>query len=297
MNEFLVKIKKHVLSGTGVLVLAVLLLLFGAVRSVRLGNGFLFIPSFTPTPTETPTPTDIPVPTETPTPIPTFDETAFAAAFYAEVTQTAEVYQLMQTPTATSVIPDTELYSGLKMVNPADGKTLYYVKTDNDREQYGFWIDWTEVTNDEYRICARLELCTSPESAVCSGVSYYSEPAYHDFPVVNISRKQASAYCAWAGMELMTFRDWQTAVDVIRDETGNYDQADTMPLGNSSGHSNLLGNVWEWTADKTASGKGIIAGGSWKTSVQDIRAGKFGEIDITSSADDLGFRCVKRVSR
>ncbi len=291
----------------------IIILLLGAVHSVRIGNGFLFIPSFTPTLTETPTPTIEPtatnttvltdtavptattVPTDTPTPIPTFDETAFADAFYNSVTQTADFYRLMQTPTVTPTVPDGELRTGLKMVNPADGKTLFFVETADNYGQHGFWIDWNEVSNDEYRLCARLEFCSSPQSYLCSDVDYYSEPEYHNYPVVNITKEQASAYCAWAGMELMTVEDWLAAADVIKAETGNFDLVNKMPLENNSENSNIIGNVWEWTPDKNRGGDLIIVGGSWKTAVQDIRIKKNGELRPDTAADDVGFRCVRHV--
>ena len=302
MNELPGKIKKAVLSKTGILSLLIVILLAGAIHSVRVGNGFLFIPAYTATPTETPTATieptasNTPVPTETPTPVPTFDETAFADAFYTSVTQTADVYWLMQTPSATPVIPEQELYTGLKMINPADGKTLFYIRTSDMRGQYGFWIDWNEISNEEYRICARLELCTPPQSVVCSGMDYYSDPDFSNYPVVNITRDQASAYCAWAGMELMTVNDWRTAAEVMQTVNGNYDQLSLMPAENTSESSNIIGNVWEWTSDRNSKGAGIIAGGSWKSSVQDIKAGKTAEFDMNAVAEDLGFRCVKRIS-
>lgn len=299
MVEIMKIIKKQMISKTGILCVLVLILLIGAVHSIRIGNGFLFIPAYTPTSTETPTATIMPSATNTasPTvsPAPTFDQTAFVDEFYTVVTQTADVVRLMQTPTVTPTVPDSELSTGLKMVNPADGKTLFFIETKDNYRQHGFWIDWNEVSNDEYRVCVRLEFCPPPQSSLCSGVNYYTEPEYHNYPVVNITEEQASAYCAWAGMELMTVADWMAAADVMKDDAGNYDQENSMPFENTSELSNITGNVWEWTSDKNRTGEYIIAGGSWKTSVHDISAGKNAEVKPDTAAEDLGFRCVKRV--
>ena len=301
MSKVLERIKDKALLVTGILSVLVVILLIGAIHSIETGSGFLFIPSFSPTPTATPTATIAPVftstavPTEIPTPEPTFDKTAFAEAFYLQVTQTSDYYWLMQTPLATPTIPDAELYTGLKMVNPADGKTLLFIKTENIRTQTGFWIDWNEISNDEYRICARLEFCSPPQSSVCSGVDYYDSPEYWNYPVVNITREQAASYCSWAGMELMSLRDWRDAVAVMRSDSENYDQIAHMPLENGMKASNILGNVWEWTSDNGNNGKALIAGGSWKTALQDVESGNTGESDPDKAFEDLGFRCVKRI--
>ena len=73
----------------------------------------------------------------------------------------------------------------------------------------------------------------------------------------------------------------------------NTDMTGQMPLDNDD--PDIIGNVWEWTRDLTVSGKGIIAGGSWKTSVSDIRMGRAGSMLPAKYAEDLGFRCVRYV--
>ncbi|MBQ6508904.1 MAG: SUMF1/EgtB/PvdO family nonheme iron enzyme [Flexilinea sp.] len=254
------------------------------------------IPTETSMPTETQAPTDTPtpVPTATATALPTFDETAFVAAFYTNVTETAEAFALLQTPSATPVIPDRDLRTGLETDNPGDGKTLYYVKTDRRSRHLGFWIDWNEVTNGEYRRCVEAGACTEPIAYDCAGISgYYDAEEFSTFPVVNVTRRQAADYCAWAGMELMSLKDWQAAAAVMDTGDANTDMTGQMPLDN--GGPNIIGNVWEWTRELSDDRKGIIIGGSWKTAASDIRMGRIGSMLPANYAEDLGFRCVRYV--
>lgn len=315
------------LCAAAVLLGVTVILTAGAVRSVRNGSGFLFIPSvtatstntatvtFTPEPTDTALPTETPtstasptltdtpaatftvtaapLPTETDTPVPTFDGTAFAGAFYAEVTQTAEALLLMQTPTATEVIPDADLYTGLEMVNPQDGSKLYYVRSDESLRKPGFWIGRNEVSNREYRMCVEAGACSEPKSFDCAGrEDYYLQQEYAACPVVNVTRKQAEEYCRWAGMGLMSLLEWRTALSAMPGGQ-NYDGRTEMPR--SDGEPDLLGNVWEWTEDSVHPGAGIIAGGSWKTSLADIRMLRNAEMSAFQYSDDVGFRCVRRI--
>lgn len=250
--------------------------------------------TMTPAPTDTPTLTDTPTPTETATPLPTFDETAFVAAFYRNVTETAEAFALLQTPTATPEIPDRDLRTGLEMVDPVDGKTLFYVKTDRRSGHLGFWIQWSEVTNDEYSRCVEEGACSRPMAFKCAGNSgYYISEEFRSYPVVNITRRQAADYCSWVGMELMSLQDWEAAADVMDTVDVNMDMLGKMPLDN--GAPNIIGNVWEWTKDSSDGVRAIIAGGSWKTSSSDIRMKRVGSLLPERYAEDLGFRCVRYV--
>ena len=302
----------------------ILLLAGGAADSVKRGAGFLFIPSFTPSATNTltpsatftntatekptatftltpsmtpePTATATLIPTDTPTPLPTFDETAFAGAFYQEMTATAEAYLFMQTPSLTPTLPDHELLTGLRMVNLTDGKELMFVRNDSDKTRFGFWVDRNEVTNAEYRACVASGNCSAPLSGSCAGeMYYYEDEAYNEYPVVNVTRVQASDYCSWAGMRLISLKDWETAADIAEDKGGNYDRVFNQPMKNSPDASHFYGNVWEWTSDSDSSGEGVIAGGSWKTSLRDIHGKRIGKISAQGFAEDIGFRCISYV--
>ena len=270
---------------TAVLAVTVLVLVIGASDSVKRGSGFLFIPSntptntstptFTPTATLTPTATATAVPTDTATPVPTFDETTFAAEFFAEVTQTAVMNEFLQTPSATPIVPDAELRTGMRTVNPADGADLIFIRLTEPREDgtFGFWIDWNEISANAY-----------------AGDS-------SDLPAVNLTREEASAYCERAGMTLMSLADHVDAAasGVMTDAEPNIDNRFGALRPLSIENCDLLGNAWEWTSDDLSDGRAVIAGGSWTTSAHDIEADRTAAMDSNDSASDVGFRCVRYV--
>ena len=317
------------------LFILLLVMAAGALDSVKRGSGFLLFPSFTPSATMTATPshtptetstmtatmtatetstttstytvtpsltftptitaTDTAVPTSTVTEVPTYDITALAEEIYAEVTAEVEAYFYSLTPSPTPIMADNELYTGLRMINPIDNKELVFISTEDDPGKYGFWMNWNEISNEEYRICVESGYCSELQSDSCSGKRYYSNAEYKDYAVVNITRGQAFAYCSWAGMQLMALEDWNKASAVLEINNANIDGIRDLPAANGTESSNIIGNVWEWTSSDDESGFAVIAGGSWKTSVQDIRANRTAKMPLNSYAEDIGFRCVSYV--
>jgi formylglycine-generating enzyme required for sulfatase activity len=70
----------------------------------------------------------------------------------------------------------------------------------------GFWIDVNEVTAAEYRRCAREGACDAGP-LVAGDTRHLGD----DLPIVNVTRDEASAFCAWRGGRLPTEAEWEHA--------------------------------------------------------------------------------------
>jgi formylglycine-generating enzyme required for sulfatase activity len=70
----------------------------------------------------------------------------------------------------------------------------------------GFWIDRTEVTNDEYRGCVRAGACSPPHR-----IEVFDDPRFGSHPVTWVDWFQARAYAAWAGKRLPSETEWELA--------------------------------------------------------------------------------------
>jgi serine/threonine-protein kinase len=197
-----------------------------------------------------------------------------------------------------------------------------------------FWIDQTEVTNKQYKLCVSVGSCASSQFAdddTFNGDGY---------PVVGVNWYDAQDYCEWAGARLPSEAEWEYAA---RGSAGNkYPWGNAEPTcelaqfancGGSSvmtgslpdgktwvGGLDMSGNVWEWVhdwysstyytkspignpqgADPSSSERPdignykVLRGGSWR----------YNDIYLRSTSryfglpafrlDNIGFRCAMSV--
>lgn len=183
---------------------------------------------------------------------------------------------------------------------------------DNERprrviEGRAFAINRTEITNAQYQ---RFVDATAHRSAFYGGHPFLG---LDDRPVVGVSFDDAAAFCAHFGLRLPTEREYEraargtdgarfpwggAAVDATRanhgsdaccdsDDSDGYAMtapADSFPQGASKeGVLNLVGNVWEWTADFYAPYEGeapadiagkyrVLRGGAWNSDPSHLTA-------------------------
>ena len=170
----------------------------------------------------------------------------------------------------------------------ADGEAVGTRIYENEYPQHevtveAFWLDQTEVTNAQYALYVQDGHCSAPKdfSSRTRG-AYYDDPAFANYPVINVTWYQAVAYCTRAGARLPKEAEWAFAArgpdslyypwgDEFDGTLANYcdvncdmphpdpstddGYADTSPVGNYPegtswvGALDLLGNVWEWNWD------------------------------------------------
>ena len=145
-----------------------------------------------------------------------------------------------------------------------------------------FWIDQTEVTNAMYALCVEVAACLPPlEFSSQTRSSYYDNPDFNSYPVINIDWEDAVVYCEWAERHLASEAEWEKAArgtDARMYPWGNefdgtlanlcdancseeYAEkdiddgfADTSPVGSYPkgaspyGVYDMVGNVVEWTS-------------------------------------------------
>lgn len=201
-----------------------------------------------------------------------------------------------------------------------------------------FYIDRYEVTNRRYKIYVSAVGAVLP--------SYWEDGSFpqgrDDFPVTWVNWFDAANFCDWAGKRLPTEKEWEKAAkgadgneypwgNDFNNEHANLAakaggktkiaKVGSFPQGASpEGVHDLIGNVWEWTADDYAPYKGSVYqslqyGGDYKTlrgasaayighfpgaSYEDVlkkysRSGYRQPALPDEDAHDVGFRCVGKV--
>lgn len=217
------------------------------------------------------------------------------------------------------------LSAGATRVNPKDGQTYLWIPpgaftmgaSPDDPEAFdderparrvtltrGFWIGETPVTAGAY--------------ARYLGVQPQRDP---DLPQANVTWNDARAYSEWIGLALPTEAQWEYAARAGITEP-RYGELDSIAwhAGNSGrnlqpvrgkqpnpwGLHDMLGNVWEWTADWSgpygrdpindpegpASGDSkIVRGGSWDSMPLVVRVSYRSRLVPEGRFNNLGFRC------
>ncbi|HSL31138.1 MAG TPA: SUMF1/EgtB/PvdO family nonheme iron enzyme [Anaerolineales bacterium] len=192
-----------------------------------------------------------------------------------------------------------------------------------------FYIDTFEVTNARYAACVDAGECEPPsETGSFTRTSYYGDPAFDDFPVVNVDWEAAAAYCRWRGMKLPTEAQWEKAArgtdgrlypwgNNIDQTYANYADivGDTTEVGSyETGKSiynvyDMSGNAWEWVADwfsnsyyletpltnptgPTSGEYRVLRGGSWHDGAETVTTSSRGWSQLEYFYNvDFGFRC------
>ena len=158
--------------------------------------------------------------------------------------------------------------SGTYVLGSADGPPdeqptgPVYVRT--------FYLDRTEVTVAAYRACVETGRCTAPvDLAALTHASYFNDPAFDQFPVINVTWEQARTYCATQNRRLPTELEWETAARGTAGRVypwgddwdtrklnvwGSGQNGDVLAVGSFAagatpeGGLDLAGNVAEWTS-------------------------------------------------
>jgi formylglycine-generating enzyme required for sulfatase activity len=129
----------------------------------------------------------------------------------------------------------------------------------------GFWLDVTEVTNEEWGACVAAGVCRPKSPKVRAEHPDFNAPSQ---PVSGISWEDARAYCAWRGKRLPREAEFEKAVrgtdarafpwgaDPPTHDKTVFGQGHTEAVGSHPGgrgpygHDDLAGNVWEWMQDE-----------------------------------------------
>jgi len=146
-----------------------------------------------------------------------------------------------------------------------------------------FRIGQTEVTQEAYR------------TITGKTPSHFKGPK---LPVENISWKDAQKYCKAIGGRLPTEKEWAYAAQGsdkgwFSENSNETTHAVEQKPANGYGLYDMLGNVWEWTADDYGNGAKVVRGGAWDTLSPAVSVSFRGRIKPGDHAANLGFRCVE----
>jgi len=173
-------------------------------------------------------------------------------------------------PTGMVFVPAGEFYYGCN--ERVDTECQDDEKPGGRRSLEAFYMDRTEVTVAAYAECVNAGSCSLPgETAYCN----WSEGDREQHPVNCVSWQQAARYCEWRSSRLPTELEWEKAARgadgrkhphgnvgiscrhavISEDDNAGCGRNTTWPAGSKVagaspyGALDMIGNVWEWTAD------------------------------------------------
>lgn len=263
------------------------------------------------------------------------------------------IYPPTVAPTPTEASKNSAALPEIEMTLIPEGE--FIMGRDDTNEEVGpshivyldaYYIDKYEVTNSQYRACVDAGVCEAPaKTSSHTRENYFDNPEFDSHPVIYINWDMAKTFCEWRDGYLPTEAQWEKAArgtdgrtypwgeeEPIDETFGNFKYegyqedpqgltGDTLPVGSyekgvsAFGVYDMLGNVYEWTADwfsptyyqisppsnplgpesgecKYGSGAcKVIRGGAWISGAYST-SGRI-ESSPLSASDGTGFRCVR----
>jgi len=180
-----------------------------------------------------------------------------------------------------------------------------------------FWVDETEVTVAQYRVCVEAGVCYEPHPfhETCN---YTDDPLFHpNHPINCIDFGAAETFCAWAGKRLPNGDEWEYAARGAGQAPRIYPwgsapadsqlcwqretpcEVGSFPQGNTpSGLMDMAGSVRELTTDsliRFSLLQRVVRGGGfnadWRLAPRSAHRGESTEENATVRTN--GFRCVR----
>lgn len=169
---------------------------------------------------------------------------------------------------------------------------------------FAAFVESTGYVTDAERFGWSVVMLNVYEWKAVSG-AYWRKPdgeseALPEMPVTQVSWNDACSYCAWNGKRLPTREEWRKAADWGEADVANiWDNRLTHDLDPSNETPSMIGNAYEWVANRKGI-NGLVYGGGHLCSANTcagFRPGWGKWISTDSATDGLGFRCIRDRNR